>query len=291
MSFLIYLKAVRAHTLLMTILLTFSCYSYSKLHYSILNTRAFIFVAVSIVLFHLSVNSISEYRDFKKGMDDNKSEDENHMIVTGLVQPKHILHIGVCSFATASLLGLYAVLLSSPVLLISGLIGAGISLFYSEWPFGYKYKALGELGVFLAYGPLLVFSCIYSLTSQFGVNEFLLSISFGLLTTAVLTANNIRDYYFDFKRIKTLATVFGLRWTYSILFFIVHLAFLIIPILIYRRAIPQTCWFVFCAYPILFTSIKKIGTSKFIDVFGILQVAFCVIFCIALQIEFFMMHQ
>ena len=286
MNFLLYLRVIRTHALLISILPVISSYLYAKYNYPFLSIRPFLFVAFSIVLFHLATNTISEYRDFKTGIDDPNSKGANYKLIKTALPPKHILYIGVASFVVASILGICAVIFSGIEILIAGLCGAFMSLCYSEWPFGYKYRAMGELAVFLAYGPLLTFSCVFSLVSIFSFNDFLFSIPFGLLATAVLTANNIRDYEYDIKRIKTLATVFGLRFTYSFLFFIVHLAFLIIPILIYKNTLPKSSFWIFLSYPILSLSIKLIKTERFIDVFGMLAFAFCILLQLSILLSF-----
>lgn len=278
LNLLLYMKVARIHALLLSILPIISSYLYAKYNYQSLNIKPFIFVASSAVLFHLATNTISEFRDFKNGVDDPNSKGADYRLVKiNNINPKNILYIGVSSFFMASVLGVLAVIFSGVEILIAGLFGAFISLFYSEWPFGYKYKAMGELAVFFAYGPLITYSCVFSLSSNFSVNDFLFSIPFGLLITAVLMANNIRDYDFDRLKIKTLATVLGLRLTYILIFSIVHIAFLIIPILIYKGALPKACFSVFLSYTILFLSIKLIKTERFIDVFGMLLFAFCVI--------------
>jgi 1,4-dihydroxy-2-naphthoate octaprenyltransferase len=226
------------------------------------------------------VNTISEYRDCEKEVDYQDSPGPKYRLITGIVPRKNILYLGITSFVIASILGIIAVFLSGIKILFAGLFGAALSLFYSEYPFGYKYKALGELGVFLAYGPVLCFACIVALTNSFSLLDLLLSIPFGLITTSVLLANNIRDYDYDKTKIKTLVTVVGLKWAYAILFFIINTAFLIILLLIYIETIPKSCFLVFASYFTLFLTAKRIGKPNFVDIFGILQALFCALLCI-----------
>lgn len=274
---LLYAKVARAQTLVMSIGPLISYYLYCKFNYlnSDFNKLSFILTGVSIVLFHLSVNTISEYRDCQKGVDDPNSPGTKYRLISGIVPRKHILYLGVTAFSIAAIVGLFAVCLSSIYLLIPGILGAGIALFYSEWPFGFKYKALGEIGVFMAYGPLSGFAAIFSLTGNFSLNDFLFSIPFGLFTTCVLIANNIRDHDFDLGKTKTLTTIYGIKFSYAILFFIAHLGFSFIPILVYLHAIPNYGFLAFLAYSMILLSIKQLGTPKFIDMFGMLQVIYC----------------
>jgi 1,4-dihydroxy-2-naphthoate octaprenyltransferase len=224
----------------------------------------------------LSVNTISEYRDCLKGIDDdNVNGPQYRLSALPFIRPITVLRLGLVAFALAGISGLIAVYFSSIVLLVPGLIGAGLALFYSEWPIGYKYKALGEIGVFMAYGPLLVFSCIFSLTNNFSVRTALFSIPFGLLTMCVVLANNIRDFDFDHAKIRTLPSVIGLRASYVILFTAVHLSFAPVLFLICDGAITKMSALSLLGYPVVFASIKTLSNPKFVDVFGVMQVVFC----------------
>jgi 1,4-dihydroxy-2-naphthoate octaprenyltransferase len=252
-------------------------YFYSRIKYDDLHLLPFIFVSIAILLFHLSVNTISEYRDFIRGVDDGNIDGPKYRLVSGVIEPIKIKYLGITAFVLASLSGFIALTLSSKLLIIPGIIGAGLSIFYSEWPIRYKYKAFGEIGVFIAYGPLLFFSCIYSLTEHICLKDLALSIPIGLLTMCVLLANNIRDYNFDKSRIKTLPTVIGLKAAYTVLFSSVHISFLCIPIFIYAQIVPMYSFLVLIAWPIIHLTIKAIDSNRFVDIFGIIQASYCII--------------
>ncbi|MDR2666934.1 MAG: prenyltransferase [Holosporales bacterium] len=232
------------------------------------------FVALSVLFFHLATNTISEYRDFRNGIDDVHSLDTKYRLVSGIVRPNVVLRTGVIAFLLASISGVTAVLIGTNLLLIPGIIAAGISVFYSERPFCLKYKALGELCVFMAYGPLLFSSCFLALRGIFSVSDILFSFPFGLLTSCVLLANNIRDYEFEMGKTKTLVTKWGLSRAYTLLFCMLHLSFLCIPFFIYAKMLKTESFIVFCAYPIIFSLVRKINSSRFIVVFGGLLVLF-----------------
>jgi 1,4-dihydroxy-2-naphthoate octaprenyltransferase len=208
-SLILYAKVARLQAIFLSVLPIASLYLYSLHITHPLNVKTFLFVTISIVFFHLSANTISEFSDFKNEVDDPESKWPKYRIVSGIVNPKHILWIGRISFVVASLSGCVAVLLSSPVLIIPGIVGASLALFYSERPIGYKYRGWGEVGVLIAYGPLIGFSCIFALTNTFSLNDLLFSAPIGMLTASVLLANNIRDYKFDLQRTKTVATILG----------------------------------------------------------------------------------
>jgi 1,4-dihydroxy-2-naphthoate octaprenyltransferase len=280
---ILYAKVARLQAIFLSVLPIVCFYLYGTRNGGDLNLKAFSFVAISIVLFHLSANTISEFRDFKKGVDDPESEWPRYRIVSGIVDPKHILKIGMTSFIFAAFSGIMAVLSASLALIIPGLIGAFLALFYSEWPIGYKYKGLGECGVLIAYGPLTGVSCTLALTNTFCINDILFSMPIGILTASVLLANNIRDYKFDIKSTKTITTIFGQKTSYILLFTMIHIAFFLVLIMVYTDTLPKSGFMLFATYPIIFMSIKLVGKPRFVDVFGVLHSSYCIVLSIILS--------
>ena len=227
-----------------------------------LNLIAFVFTCISFTLFNLAVNTISEYRDCIKGIDNPNSPGTKYRLVTGIVPKKNVLRIGIVAFIIASICGIFALYYSSFHLLIPGIMGASIALFYSEFPFKLKYRALGEVCVFICYGLLLGFSTVFALTNNCNVVDIITFIPGGLLITCVILANNIRDYYFDLRKTNTIVTKLGLKKSYVILYTLASLSFVINCILGY--------YVVLLSYPILLISLKFKGHPKFINFFGVL---------------------
>jgi 1,4-dihydroxy-2-naphthoate octaprenyltransferase len=219
----------------------------------------------------MSANITSEYRDYINGVDSKKSKGSSKIPLENIKNKKNVYYVGIACFLMAVVFGFLSIhTTGEKILIIPGVIAALFVFFYSERPIGYKYKALGEVGVFVAFGPLLCFSCMYSVT---GTYDLLVSIPVGLLVACVMLANNIRDYNFDkIIKNKTIPTVLGLKNAYRILFTSVHLAYFCILFLQHTIV-----WPVFLTYPIMFFSLKYINTSKFFNVFLILLVSFCVV--------------
>ena len=215
-TFVLYAKVARVQTLVMSFLPCVLAYVYCKPRIS--NFSAFILVCVAIILFHLSVNTISEYRDCVNGVDNPNSPGTKYRLVTGIVPKQSILYLGLIAFCIASICGIIAVMQSSFILIIPGLLAGCIVFSYSERPLCIKYKGLGELAVFLCYGLLLGFSTVYAATGSCSVIDILVFIPGALLIVNVLLVNNIRDYFFDKLRITTLTTIIGIENSYSLLY-------------------------------------------------------------------------
>jgi len=77
-------------------------------------------------------------------------------------------------------------------------------------PFPVKYNALGELLVFIGFGPLMTIGSYFVLTGHYEHSVLLISLPIGCLVAAILQANDIRDIYDDSKAdIKTASIIFG----------------------------------------------------------------------------------
>ena len=280
-QFQTYLKVARVHVLFMPIFLIFNALSYTRYKYHVSHTISFIFVGISILLYNLATNSLSEYRDYKKGVDDTYSSGTKYRLASGIISDNNMLLFARLMFLLGSITGILALVCGSKYLFIPGIMGAGMVIAYSEKPFELKYKALSELCVFFVYGILIFTSCIMALTDTIRIDDIVYSIPFGLLTANVVLANNIRDFEFEKGKTLTIPIKYGLKLSYGLLFFITHIAFLCVPIFVYCDIVPKIWFITLITYPIIFISIVKINSPKFINVFGVLQVSFTIIGTIA----------
>jgi 1,4-dihydroxy-2-naphthoate octaprenyltransferase len=168
------------------------------------------FILVSSVFLHAATNLISDYYDFIKGVDTKDSFGGSGVLTEGLLKPRQIFNAGLLFFAIAFLFGLPIILARGEIILLLGVIGILGGFFYTGWPIGYKYAALGNVFVFLLMGPLMVIGTFYALTGTYNSTVLLASIPIGFLVAGILQANNLRDIIHDRKaNIKTFASVAG----------------------------------------------------------------------------------
>ena len=120
-------------------------------------------------------------------------------------------------------------------LLVTAFASLGVmpGLFYNVKPFRLKKRPLGEFVVFAIWGSLIVSGTYYTLTGCLDLNAVLASISVGLLVSAVLLANNIRDFKNDLKkRAKTLAVILGYAAASMLYILLLTLAYLLLILLV-----------------------------------------------------------
>jgi 1,4-dihydroxy-2-naphthoate octaprenyltransferase len=129
----------------------------------------------------------------------------------------HELRVGaVMLYALSAMAGMYLAAVRGWALLWIGLIGIFASISYTAPPFRYKYKALGELSVFIMWGPLMVEGAYFVQRQAFSMEAFWVSLPFGVLVALVLLINNTRDIGHDKQKgiitIPILICLYLARW-------------------------------------------------------------------------------
>lgn len=169
---------------------------------------------MGLMIAHLASNMANDYYDVKRGVDEDAptSKYRPHPLLMGeidrdaykkVVTILYLIGIGFAAYL-AWIRGL-------PVLFFAAL-GLVFGVFYTADPIRYKYHSVGEVAVFLVWGPLMVGGSYYVLTGEIAVGPMLASTPIGLLVALVLLANNLRDTEFDASvGIKTVTTSTGQR--------------------------------------------------------------------------------
>ena len=171
----------------------------------------FLLTLVGGIFVHAGANLFNTYFDFQRGADSSADADDR-TLVDSLLPPRAVLLAAVLFFLATGGIGGYLASQSGWQLLALGAAGFAIGLFYTADPLGYKYRALGDLGIFVAFGPLLVLGAYFVQTGKLDLLPLVFAIPLGLLIDAILHANNYRDAEAD-SRIgaRTLAHLLGDR--------------------------------------------------------------------------------
>ena len=121
-----------------------------------------------------------------------------------------VLVEAVALFSAAAVLGLALVLGRSTHVLWIAAAGLFLAVFYTGGPLTLKYRALGEVAIFLIWGPLMFLGAYVVQRQQLAVSPIVASVPFGALVALVLFANNMRDIEQDARTgIRTLGTLLG----------------------------------------------------------------------------------
>jgi 1,4-dihydroxy-2-naphthoate octaprenyltransferase len=108
-----------------------------------------------------------------------------------------VLYLGLVSFVLGAAVGLYLALTVGPAVLIFAVGGGLAALFYVGPPIRWQFRGLGELWIFLAYGPLMTLGSYYVQAGRAGWLPLLASLVPGLMVLALAIANEVPDYHQD----------------------------------------------------------------------------------------------
>lgn len=171
------------------------------------NALLALLVALSL---QVGVNYFNDYSDGVRGTDEIRVGPVR-LVGQGLAPASHVKRAALLSLAVAAVLGLALVALSQQWLLLP--VGAAAVLAAYGYTGGarpYGYLGLGEVFVFIFFGPVAVCGTTLVTGGTLWPVSVLTSIAIGLLTVAILIANNLRDRPLDAEAGKhTLAVRLG----------------------------------------------------------------------------------
>lgn len=178
----------------------------------------FLLTALGIISLHAAANVLNDYYDTRNLIDLPDSPTVHYRpqpIISGLLSPKQVLMQAVILFAIAAIIGIVIASLRSWHVLWIGVVGMLTGVFYTAGPVKFKYRALGELAVFMMWGPLMVEGAYAVQRQTLSLNALYISIPFGMLVALVLFANNMRDIAYDSRQnVRTLSIVMGQEKSY-----------------------------------------------------------------------------
>lgn len=166
-----------------------------------------ILALLGAVILHAGGNLISDYHDFKYGVDrDGVPGSDN--LTSGRFSSKQILIYGFSLVGLSTAIGFFLMSQTGFDLFWIGLIGVIAAVFY----YLFKYKALGDLLIFMVYGPSIMLGIGYVMTGTMDWTLALISLPIVFITVNILHSNNTRDIESDGQaNITTLAILIGLK--------------------------------------------------------------------------------
>ncbi len=171
--------------------------------------RALLALGVALCL-QVGVNYANDYSDGVRGTDTVRVGPVR-LVGQGIARPTDVKRAAIASLAAAAILGICLVVLAGAWwwLLVGGLAIAAAWL-YTGGPRPYGYAGLGELFVFVFFGPVAVIGTAFVQTGRISWLAVVASVPIGILAALILVANNLRDIPTDIDAGKrTLAVQLG----------------------------------------------------------------------------------
>ncbi len=196
-----------------------------------------ILVFIGLTIAHMVNNLINDYFDVKHGVDiDNyiRGVYAPHPILSGLISIRGFKALVVLLNIIDFLIMVYLIYTVGWCVALFAVLGLFFSIFYVADPIQLKHIAMGELTVFLVWGPLMIGGTYYVITGIISFKIFLLSIPYGLLVTNVLIGKHIDKYDVDSaKGIKTLPVLIGVKRSKKLIKVLTWLSIITIVALVY----------------------------------------------------------
>ena len=186
-------------------------------------------------------NFMNDIYDFRHGeWDRKKAKVRNpNPITEKLVSEGALWNASATALVIAALCGLYIYAIRGPIILLFGMIGIILAYTYSAGEHSIKSLMLGELAVFLVYGPLMTNAAYFVETGSFGVSAAYASIIVGLSIMLVLFANNIRDIKADKSiNMETAAGKLGPGRSIYIFGLLIALMYILLAVLVIASILP-----------------------------------------------------
>ncbi|SFD87051.1 1,4-dihydroxy-2-naphthoate polyprenyltransferase [Blastococcus tunisiensis] len=173
---------------------------------------ALLALVVALAL-QVAVNYANDHSDGKRGTDADRVG-PMRLVGSGAATPAQVLTAALLAFAVAGVAGLALAALSSWWLVAVGAVCMAAAWTYTGGPAPYGYRALGEVFVFVFFGPVAVVGTTFVQTGTVPGLAVAVSVPVGLLIVAILVVNNLRDIDGDAAAGKrTLAVLLGDRVT------------------------------------------------------------------------------
>jgi 1,4-dihydroxy-2-naphthoate octaprenyltransferase len=213
----IWIKAFRLRTLPLA-LASVLMGSIVALHHHQHSWKVIILAIITTLLLQILSNLANDYGDGMKGTDNEQRLGPKRTVQSGEISPAQ-MRIGIFVFVILSLIsGVWLIIEATGenfaiaiVFLILGIAAIAAAIKYTVGKKAYGYSGLGDLFVFIFFGPVAVLGTSFLATHTFSFADVFPAITLGLLSTGVLNLNNMRDIDNDRKSGKnTIAMKLGL---------------------------------------------------------------------------------
>lgn len=220
--------------------------------------------------FQVLSNFANDYGDGVKGTDDNR-EGEERLVASGAISPKQMKNAMIVTAFITLCLALLLIYVSfgkenflySVIFFVLGITSIVAAIKYTVGKSAYGYSGFGDVFVFLFFGLLAVVGTFFLYTKQLNLPIFLPAISVGLLSTAVLNLNNLRDRINDKKVGKnTLVVQLGNKKAKKYHYFLIMVALIsALGYVVLNYRTPFQFLFLIAFIP-LFLNMKTVSKNK-----------------------------
>lgn len=210
-------------------------------------------------LIQVGTNYANDYFDFVKGVDSHLRNGPKRATQEGWIEPKSMFTATLIVFSLALVIAIPLMIQAGLWSLFLVLLCIAFGILYTGGPMPLGYLGLGEVFVFVFFGPVATCGSYFLQTGSLNMPILIGSLAPGFLSCSILIANNLRDEKSDrIAKKNTLVVRFGKTfgsWEYT---YCILLASLTGPILALAYSYPTLLIGTIFLTPISIPSIKKV---------------------------------
>lgn len=222
----------------------------------------FVLALLAGLFLQIGTNYFNEYFDYRYGLDSPDSLGASTVIFRGEMTAAQVFGGGLSCFVCAIFLSFFLIALVGPAIVLFGLTGMAIAYFYSARPFTLARRGLGDVMVYLAMGLLMTWGAYYVQIPRWSWLALAAGAPVGLLVTAILNMNNVRDYQEDrWVHKLTLPVRFGQSfgvWYHTCLLLG---SYVVVTVFVCLRWLPIYSLIVWITFPFAFLNIRAVLTA------------------------------
>jgi 1,4-dihydroxy-2-naphthoate octaprenyltransferase len=214
------------------------------------------------LLLQIGSNVANDVFDFERGADTAERLGPVRVTQAGFLTPTQVKRGMLVIFGLAALLGLYLATLRGWTVIWLGAAAILSAVAYTGGPYPLGYHGLGDAFVFIFFGLAAVAGTYFVQAASVSPAAWWMSVPIGLIVTAILVVNNLRDLESDRKAGKhTLAVRMGENGTKAEYAILMVIAYLIVPTLIWLNLIPFGGLLAWLSLPIAIRTLRMVFTQ------------------------------
>ncbi len=228
---------------------------------------SFLTAFIATMLIQIGTNLANDYFDYVQGIDTKDRLGPKRVTQSGLIKPEKVKTAFIIIFSLASILGIYLIIRGGWPILIIGILSILCGIWYTAGKYSISYLGLGDLFVLIFFGPIAVGGTFYTQALDINYQVILAGLSTGLISTAILTVNNLRDIKTDKESGKlSLAVRLGPGFT-KMEYLVCLITACLIPLFLFflnsnRIMILLPCSVILFAIPVIKVVFNKNSNNK-----------------------------
>lgn len=215
------------------------------------------------LLLQIASNVANDVFDFERGADTPERLGPVRVTQAGMLTPSQVKRGLAFIITLAVLFGLYLFTLRGWTVILIGVAAILSAVAYTGGPYPLGYHGLGDVFVFIFFGVAAVAGTYFVQAGSVSVAAWWMAVPIGLIVTAILVVNNLRDIESDRKAGKhTLAVRFGERGTKIEYVLCMSFAYLIVPVLVLIKIIPVGGLLAWLSLPVAIRTLRVVLTKQ-----------------------------